>query len=219
MPKTVKIDLFTDIVCPWCLVGSARLDQALARLPADVTADVENHPFYLSPDTPAVGVVVADMLRQKYGRDPRQMWERVENEARASGIALDLSKQPRAYPTAKAHTVIRLARAKGTQHALANAISAAYFLEQKQVNDDEVLAEIAEQYGYTREEALRVMHDPVALKQSHDLAVLAARQGITGVPYFVFNNTYALSGCQPDAMFDRALGLALDPPQDRPLIA
>src|SRR5690606_24056924 len=127
-----KIDVFTDIVCPWCLVGSIRLDRALAKLPADIQVEVENLPFYLDPDTPAEGVVVADMLRQKYGRDPKGLWERVEGEARMSGIDLDLSLQPRSYPTAKAHTLVRVANARGTGHALANAITAAYFLDHRQ---------------------------------------------------------------------------------------
>src|SRR5690554_1873851 len=143
MTTHLKVDLFTDIVCPWCLVGAARLDQALAELPADVVVEVVNHPFYLDPDTPADGVVVADMLREKYGREPQEMWARVENKARLSGIDLDLSKQPRVYPTAKPHTLVRLAASKGTQHALANAITEAYFLDHRQINDDAVLAGIA----------------------------------------------------------------------------
>ncbi len=209
MPQTVKVDLFTDVVCPWCLVGSERLDQAIAALPEGVTVEVENHPFYLDPNTPPEGVVVADMLREKYGREPKEMWARVEGEARASGIALDLSKQPRCFPTAKAHTITRLARSKGTQHALANAIASAYFLEQQQINEDEVLAGIAVRHGFSREEALAVMHDANELAISHQLALAAARQGIQGVPFFVFNNKFALSGCQPDAMFARAFEMAL----------
>ncbi|HEY0918381.1 DsbA family oxidoreductase [Devosia sp.] len=203
--QELKVDLFTDTVCPWCLIGAARLDRAIAALPKDVVVDVENHPFYLDPETPAEGHVVADMLREKYGREPREMWDRVEGEARASGIDLDLSRQPRSYPTAKGHTLVRLARVKGTQHALANAIIWAYFMEHRQINDDEVLADIAVRFGYAREEALQVMADPDALGETHDLAVAAARQGIRGVPFFVFNRRYALSGCYPQDAFDRVL--------------
>jgi predicted DsbA family dithiol-disulfide isomerase len=209
--RRLKIDLFTDIVCPWCLVGSARLDQAIARLPEDVEVDVENHPFYLDPSTPAEGVVVADMLRKKYGRDPKEMWERVENEARKSGIDLDLSRQPRSYPTAKGHTLIRLARVKGTQHALANAIVWAYFMDHRLINDDEVLADIASQHGFSREEAIVILRDPDELGTTHDLAVDAAQQGIRGVPFFIFDGRFAVSGCQPDGVFDRAFAAALDP--------
>ena len=213
MARTIKVDLFTDTVCPWCLVGSARLDQAIAALGTDVNVDVENHPFYLDPNTPEEGVVVADMLRQKYGRDPREMWARVEGEASKTGIALDLSRQPRSYPTRKGHTLVRLAREKGTQHALANAIAWGYFMDHRQINDDAVLADIAVGHGFSREEALAAVADPAALATTHQLAVAAAQQGIQGVPFFVFDNRFALSGCQPAEVFARAFELALNPDQ------
>ena len=211
MSRTIKIDLFTDSVCPWCIVGSARLDKAIAELPEDVTVDVENHPFYLDPNTPEEGVVVADMLREKYGRDPKEMWARVEQEAASTGIQLDLSQQPAVFPTRKGHTLVRLARDKGTQHALANAIAAAYFLDHRQIHDDDVLADIATAHGFTREEAMAAVHDPEQLRITHELAVAAARQGIQGVPFFIFDNRFAVSGCQPQDMFARAFEAALDP--------
>ncbi|MBN9317128.1 MAG: DsbA family oxidoreductase [Devosia sp.] len=211
MARTIKVDLFTDTVCPWCLVGAERLDQAIAALPDDVVVEVENHPFYLDPNTPEEGVVVADMLREKYGRDPRDMWARVEGEARMSGIALDLSRQPRSFPTRKGHTLVRLAKAKGTQHALANAIAWAYFMDHQLINDDEVLAGIAEKHGFGRDEALAAVRDERELAITHQLAIAAAQQGIQGVPFFVFDNRFAVSGCQPQEMFERAFEYALDP--------
>jgi predicted DsbA family dithiol-disulfide isomerase len=211
MPRTIKVDLFTDTVCPWCLVGAARLDQAIAALPDDVTVEVENHPFYLNPDTPEEGLVVADMLREKYGRDPKEMWERVEGEARKAGIDLDLSQQPRSFPTRKGHTLVRLAQAKGTQHALANAIAWGYFMDHKLINDDDVLADIAVQHGFTREEALRAVRDEQELAITHELAVSAAQQGIQGVPFFIFDGKFALSGAQPQEVFAQAFEYALNP--------
>jgi predicted DsbA family dithiol-disulfide isomerase len=203
--KTLKIDVWTDVVCPWCLVGSERLDQAVARLPADVAIDIENHPFYLDPNTPPEGYDVGEMLRSKYGRDPREMQARVESEAKKAGIDLDLSLQPRSFPTKKAHTLTRLSRDRGTQHALANAIAAAYFLEHRLINEDDVLAEIAAQNGFSRDEALAVIRDPKALAETEALAQAAARGGIHGVPFFVLQGKYALSGAQPQDVFDMAL--------------
>jgi predicted DsbA family dithiol-disulfide isomerase len=211
MTRTIKIDLFTDTICPWCLVGSARLDQAIAALPDDVTVEVENHPFYLNPDTPEEGLVVADMLREKYGRDPKEMWARVEGEAKKAGIDLDLGQQPRSFPTRKGHTLVRLAKAKGTQHALANAIAWGYFMDHKLINDDDVLADIAVEHGFTREEALRAVRDEQELAITHELAVSAAQQGIQGVPFFIFDGKFALSGAQPQEGFAQALEFALDP--------
>ena len=205
MAKLLKIDVFTDVVCPWCLVGSARLDKAIAALPDDIEVVVENHPFYLDPNTPAEGVVVADMLREKYGREPREMWERVESEARKAGVDLDLSQQPRMFPTKKAHTITRLAKPLGIQHELANAIASAYFLEHRQINDDNVLADIAVEFGFDRGDALDAMNDENELAITEQLANDAAAQGIRGVPFFVFDGKYGVSGAQESATFANVL--------------
>ena len=205
MPKLLKIDVFTDVVCPWCLVGSARLDQALALLPDDVEVEIENHPFYLDPSVPPEGVDVGKMLAEKYGRDPKEMWARVESEAAKAGITLDLSQQPRMFNTAKAHTLTRLSKANGNQHELANAIAEAYFLDHRQINDDNVLVDIAAGFGWDRGDALDAINDENELAITAQLATSAAQQGIRGVPFFVFGEKYALSGAQPDEVFTQAL--------------
>lgn len=209
MTKQLKIDVFTDVVCPWCIVGSARLDKAVAALPDDVEVVIENHPFYLDPNTPAEGVVVADMLREKYGSDPKAMWARVEGEAAKAGVTLDLSQQPRMFPTRKAHTITRLSKPLGIQHELANAIANAYFLEHRQINDDNILADIAVEFGWDRGDALDAMADENELAITEQLATDAAAQGIRGVPFFIFGEKYALSGAQPDEVFERALAQTL----------
>lgn len=205
MAKQFKIDVFTDVVCPWCLVGSARLDQALAALPDDVDVLVENHPFYLNPNVPPEGVDVGQMLKEKYGREPSEIWERVESEAAKAGVTLDLSKQPRMFNTAKAHTLTRLSKGNGNQHELANAIADAYFLEHRQINDDNVLVDVAADYGWDRGDALDAINDEHELAITAQLATSAAQQGIRGVPFFVFGEKYALSGAQPDEVFKEAL--------------
>lgn len=210
MARLLKIDVFTDVVCPWCLVGSARLDKAIAALPEDIEVVVENHPFYLDPSVPPEGVDVGEMLRSKYGKDPKEMWERVEGEAKKAGIDLDLSRQPRMFNTAKAHTLTRLSKPNGNQHELANAIAEAYFLEHRQVNDDNVLADIAVSFGWDRGDALDAINDEHELGITARLAGSAAEQGIRGVPFFVFGEKYALSGAQPDEMFERALAQTID---------
>jgi predicted DsbA family dithiol-disulfide isomerase len=205
MAKQLKIDVFTDVVCPWCLVGSVRLDKALANLPDDVEVIVENHPFYLDPTVPPEGVDVGKMIAEKYGKDPKEMWERVESEARKEGVELDLSQQPRMFNTAKAHTITRLSKPNGNQHELANAIADAYFLAHRQINDDNVLADIAVEFGWDRGDALDAINDENELAITAQLATSAAEQGIRGVPFFVFGEKYALSGAQPEEVFTQAL--------------
>lgn len=203
----IQIDVVTDIVCPWCLIGVTRLHQAIAS--AGINAKVLHHPFFLDPDVPAEGIDVAEKLRKRFGGDPAAMFARVEAEARKSGIPLDLSKQPRQRPTAAAHTLIRHALDKGTQDALATALFEAHFLEARNIADPDVLAEIGARHGFTADEARQVATDPAELDITRQEAAAAAQGGISGVPFFVFNRRLALSGCQPQDVFEQALAQAM----------
>lgn len=208
MTRSIRIDLFTDIVCPWCLIGTARLDQALATLDDDITVDIYHHPFLLDPTTPEGGQNTRERLSAKYGGDIEAMQARVEAAARDAGVALDLSVQPMSYPTIKPHTLIRAA-APEHQYKLAKAFAAAYFLEGKNITDDELLADIAAQHGYDRQAALTLLADKQELDTTQAMALSASQQGINGVPFFIFNNKFAISGGQPPEVFARAFRVAL----------
>lgn len=204
----LSIDVVSDVVCPWCFIGDRRLAQALAARP-DVAATITYHPFLLDPTTPDAGGDLREHLRRKYGADPDAMFGRVESAARGSGIPLDFSKVRRFASTVRAHTLIRLAAVKGTQHALARALFAAYFLDGRDIGDADTLAAIAEAHGFTRDEALAVMRDPGALDETRAEARAAAAQGISGVPFFVFADKFALSGAQPVEVFLQAIDRAV----------
>lgn len=208
MTRSIRIDLFTDIVCPWCLIGTARLDQALAVLDKDVEVDVFHHPFLLDPSTPEAGQNTKERLKAKYGGDIDAMQARVEAAARDAGLALDLSVQPMSYPTVKPHTLIRSA-APEHQYPLAKAFAAAYFLEGKDITDNDLLADIAARHGYTREAALALLADKQELDTTQAMALSASQQGVNGVPFFIFDNKFAISGAQPPEVFARAFRVAL----------
>ena len=196
--RKIRIDLYSDIVCPWCLIGNARLERAIAATGADV--EVHHHPFLLRPDAPESGIRIADELRRKYNVEPKQLFERVESAARESDIALDLSLQPLTYPTVRAHTLVRHAEAKGTQRALATALFAAHFLEARNIADVPTLAEIASQHGFTVDEATALVLDPAELAVTHQAADEARHLGIRGVPFYVFDEQRVVSGCQSEAI-------------------
>ncbi|WP_332712350.1 DsbA family oxidoreductase [Pelagibacterium mangrovi] len=208
MTKSIRIDLFTDVVCPWCLIGTARLDQALATLPDDVEVEVLHHPFLLDPTTPEEGQNTRERLAAKYGGDIDAMQARVQSVAREAGVPLDMSVQPMSYPTIKPHTLIRLASPEH-QYGLAKAYAAAYFLEGKNITDNELLADIAAAHGYERDQALGLLADENEHETTKALAVSASQQGINGVPFFIFNNQFAISGGQPLDVFQRAFRVAL----------
>ncbi len=201
--KKVDIEIYSDVVCPWCLVGTRRLEQALARI--DVAPEVTYRPFLLMPEAPPEGLDVQAMLRRKYGGDPRRMWAIVEGAARETGIDLQLERQPYAYPTLRAHTLMRHAHAKGTQRGLAQALYNAYFLEARNVDDPEVLAEAAAPHGFSKGEVDRLVWDEAELGKTRAEAEAAVERGVRGVPLFLFDRKLAVSGAQKTEILVSAL--------------
>jgi predicted DsbA family dithiol-disulfide isomerase len=200
----LRIEVFSDVVCPWCFIGTERLERALAELGV-ADAAVTYRPFMLDPRTPLAGRDVQDELRRKYGADPAVLFARVEAEARGTGIPLELTRQPFTYPTDRAHTLLRHAIAKGTQRALARAMFSAYFLEARNIADAAVLVPLAVAHGFDEAEAGRLVADAAELATSRQQAAEAIRVGIRGALFFVFNDKVALSGAQPERIFREAI--------------
>ena len=173
----LQIDLYTEITCPWCIIGHHRLDKVLAERFPELEADIRQHPVLLLPNAPAEGLYIPDLLLSRYGvTDPKASFARPEAEARASGLDLDLSRQPWTYRTQAAHGLILAAQTRGTQHQLAVAITDAHFLEAKNISDPDVLADIAVNHGFERE------------------AAQAVASGVRLVPHFVFGGRIAING-------------------------
>ncbi|HHX6879239.1 dithiol-disulfide isomerase involved in polyketide biosynthesis [Acinetobacter baumannii] len=192
---SLKIDLYSEISCPWCFVGHHRLDKVLKEKFPDLSVEIDHHPVLLLPDAPSEGLDIPDMLRQRYGiTDPKQAFARPENEARASGFPLDLSKQFHAYPTRPAHALLLAAKDRGTQHQLSVAITDAYFLDVKNIGDAEVLADIATKFGFAHDEAVAIARSPAWHKRVDEEAARGADAGVRSVPHFVFDGKIAING-------------------------
>jgi len=203
----LEIDVFADVVCPWCFLGAERLDRVLASFAHPVR--VIHHPFFLNPDTPPEGDDVPARLRRKYGVAPEQLWARLEAEARKSDLALDLSKQRWSYPTARAHTLLRHAAAKGTQRALVKAFYQAYFQDARNIHDPETLADIAAPHGFTADEVTQLTTNEVELAATREEAQAAVAAGVDGVPLFVFGQRLAVAGAQQEIVIKGAIEQAL----------
>lgn len=204
----LSIDVFSDVVCPWCLIGTRRLDQALAQRP-DVHATIEFHPFVLDPSTPPEGADLREHLRKKYGMNPESMFGRVESAARESGIPLDFSKVRRSVRTTSAHALLDAALPKGTQRALKAALLDAYFLDGIDVGNEDELVKIASKHGFSEDEARAAVRDESRLARVRAEAAAASRQGINGVPFFVFGGKLAFSGAQPVDTFLKVIDRAV----------
>ena len=200
----LRIDVVSDIVCPWCYIGTRRLEQAIDSLDGAGSAEaplVAYHPFLLDPSIPAAGVDLREQLRRKYGGDPEAMFARVEAAARETGIPLDFAKVQRMVSTVGAHTLLRHAAARGTQRALADALFEAYFLDGRDIGQATVLAVLAERQGFSADEALRLIGDEKERRRTREDAEESERRGVEGVPFFMFGDRLALSGAQPLTVF------------------
>jgi predicted DsbA family dithiol-disulfide isomerase len=206
MPS-LRIDVVSDVVCPWCLIGTRRLELALAELP-ELEATVTYRPFMLEPGAPAEGRDLREHLRRKYG-DPEPMFQRVEAVAREVGLPLDFGKVRRMVPTLRAHALSARAVEKGTQRALMSDLFEAYFLEGRDVSAMDVLLELGERHGFSRDEVIALVEDPAALAATRDEALATARAGVTGVPLVILGGKVSVSGAQPVATFKAAIAKAL----------
>lgn len=198
----IVIDVYADLVCPWCFIGTERLEKVLAASPVASRVVVKHHAFLLDPSTPPEGIDLRALLSQRYGRDAAQLFAPAEAQARASGIPLDFTKVTRTYPTSAAHALLERAEGKGTQRALKQALFRAYFLEGKNLNDPALLTELATAHGLS---AADVTATPQALARVSQESEAARQRGITGVPFFVFCGGQTLSGAQPEPALAQAL--------------
>jgi predicted DsbA family dithiol-disulfide isomerase len=200
---SLPITIVSDLVCPWCFIGTRRLDLALDSLP-EIQASIRYRPFLLDLGAPPEGTDLRASLRRKFG-DPEPMFRRVEAAARESGIPLDFAKVQRAPSTLAAHTLLRHAEARGTQRALAKALFAAYFLEGEDIGDPAVLARHGSSHGFSEAEALGLVRDEAGRQITRVEAQKAAAEGVSGVPFFILGGRHGLSGAQPVETFRQAL--------------
>ncbi|PTV58466.1 DsbA family oxidoreductase [Acinetobacter seifertii] len=191
----LQIDLYTEISCPWCLIGQYRLDKVLRERFPTLVPDIRHHPVLLLSHVPTTGLYIPDLLKTRYGvTDPKSSFARVESEALKSGLALDLSRQLYTYPTQAAHALIMAAREKNTQHKLAVAITEAYFIGAKNIADVNILADISLSYRFERDEVISIATDPTWHARVEQEAENSMLQGVRSVPHFVFAEQFEING-------------------------
>lgn len=205
----MKIEVWSDFVCPFCYIGKRRLEQALEQFEHRDEVVVEFKSFELDPNTPLyAGQNIHQVIAKKYGMQEEQARrnnDQLGQQALAVGLKFDFDGM-KPTNTFDAHRLFKYAQAQGNDKVLTEKLLHAYFTEGRLISDMGTLAEIAEQSGIDRAEAERVLHD----KSAYETDVradeqLAAQFGITGVPFFIINRKYAISGAQPLETFASAL--------------
>lgn len=191
----MQIDVYHDIPCPWCRIGKANLETALQGWDGEPVT-VSWRPFLLDRDVPAAGVPIRDFYRDKFGAENvLPMFERVQQAGANAGVTFNFADAIRA-PSEDAHRLILLAPEEARAEVLAR-LHRAYFSEGKNVADLETLADIAAAAGMERAATLTRLQSDEGVAVTAEAIEGADRLGVTGVPFFVFDNRYALSGAQP----------------------
>ncbi|MES2916156.1 MAG: DsbA family oxidoreductase [Pseudomonadota bacterium] len=202
----VRLDIFSDPVCPWCYVGKANLDRALAGHP-DHPFAIHWHPFQLNPDMPQEGVAKRAYLEAKFGGKARvdAIHERLREVARGAGVDMDPDKPQRMPNTLDAHRLIHWAGIEAVQSPVVTALMRAYWVEGRDIGDHATLADIAGENGMDRDATLRLLQSDAdaddILARDQD----ARQKGVTAVPTFLVARQYVVSGAQPTETWNKVI--------------
>jgi predicted DsbA family dithiol-disulfide isomerase len=204
------IDVVSDVVCPWCYLGKHRLEAALALRP-DISADIHWKPYFLDPRVPREGMPRVDYLSRKFGSDERirPAHERLSKLGKEEGIEFHFEKIARQPNTLDAHRLIAWAEAKRKASTVVERIFAAFFTEGADLSDPEVLVRAAAASGLNPDKVRQDLASERDIVTIQDAANSAAEAGITGVPFFIFNNRFAVAGAQTPDMIAAAMDQAL----------
>ncbi len=205
----MKVEIWSDVVCPWCYVGKRRFEAALSKFPQRDQVEVVYRSFELDPEAPVGGTQsVVESLAQKYGggvENARRMMARVSEVAAEDGLEYHLDKS-RSESTFDAHRLLQFARTRGLQKEFKERLMKAYFTEGRPVSVREELVAIAAEVGLDAEEVRTVLSDEQRFAQEVRQDQRTAQSlGIRGVPFFVVEGKYGVSGAQPAEVFEQAL--------------
>lgn len=205
----IQIDIISDVVCPWCYLGQRRLALALDEVKDAVSATISWKPYQLEPNAPPEGFDTFEYLSRKIGGPDRvrQSHEMLKNLGAEIGLPFALERATRFPNTLDAHRLLHWAgqHSAETQDKIAHALFTANFVEGRNVGDHVVLADIAAANGMNGADvAKRLANDEDRDTVRHEIAN-AQRIGVSGVPFFVFDGKYAVSGAQGVEVFANAL--------------
>jgi predicted DsbA family dithiol-disulfide isomerase len=202
----LKLDIFSDPVCPWCYIGKTNLDRAMERNP-DHPFEVEWHPFQLNPDMPREGVDRASWLEARFGGRDRvvQMHLQVQKVAQDAGAEMNFDRMTRLPNTLDAHRMIHWAGLEGKQSAMVSALFRAYWREGRDIGNAGVLADLGAEIGLDRPLMQRLLASDADRAEIEARDRHARSRGVSAVPTFLIDNHYVVSGAQPPALWQQVI--------------
>ena len=203
------VDIVSDTICPWCFIGKRRFEKALA-LSGRNDIMVAWRPFQLNPDMPVEGIAREAYLTAKFGNTERmqKIYGAIAETGQGEGIDFRFERIARAPNTLASHRLVKFAAKHGHQDAIVEALFRAYFMDGRDVGEMETLADIGAEVGLSRDETAAYLHSLEDRDEVMAADVYARRLGINGVPCFIVNRKYAVSGAQPPEAFLQVFQLA-----------
>lgn len=206
MSETVKLDIMSDPICPWCYIGKAHLDRALAAAP-DHPFLIEWHPFQLNPDMPEGGMDRRAYLEGKFGGKEAAVkaYAPVVEHAEKAGLKINFEGMKRTPNTLNAHRLIHWAGIEGRQTAAVSALFKAYFVECRDIGDVEVLADIADSIEMDAAVVTRLLGTDSDMQDIRDRDAHSRSMGINSVPTFIIGGKHAVPGAQPPELWAKVI--------------
>ena len=208
MKEKLKIDIVSDVVCPWCTIGYKRLEKAISELGIKEQIDIEWQPFELNPNMPIEGQNVTEHITEKYGSTLEQQKESQQNMTEIGeelGFKFDYFEDMRMVNTFEAHILLEYAKAFNKQTELKMRLTTSFFSERKDVSDREILKQALLNVGLNADEALAKLDDEEARHEVRSKQSYWKNLGVNSVPTIVFNRKSAVTGAQPVDVFKEVL--------------
>jgi len=202
----IKLDIISDPICPWCYIGKAYLDRALAAHP-DHPFSIEWQPFQLNPDMPASGMDRRAYLELKFGgKDAAvKVYAEIAEKAEDAGLEIDFAAIKRTPNTINAHRLIHWAGIEGRQAFVVAALFKAYFVEGRDIGADGVLCNIAQDSGMDGDMVERLLKTGADIADIRNRDAHSREIGVSGVPTFILANQKVLSGAQPAQLWGQVI--------------
>jgi len=212
----MKVTIVSDTICPWCYIGKRRFERALAAR-QEVKTEIEWRPFELNPKMPAEGLDRKAYMREKFGGDERadEIYTAIRVAGERENISFAFDDITRVPNTIASHRLIAWSFPQGCQDEIIEALFRAYFLEGKDIGEINVLVEASGAAGLKESEARDYLASKQGTEETKAEAWEAKRLGISGVPCFVFDGKYAVSGAQDPEVFLQVFDLAMQPDEDK----
>ena len=204
--KKLHIDIVSDVVCPWCIVGYRQLEKALQASGTDY--ELHWQPFELNPDMPPEGQNLREHLAEKYGATKEQSQEnrlRITQAGAELGFEFSFADDMRMHNTFNVHQLLHWADQQGRMHDLKQAFFVAHFTHRRNLSDNNVLADVAAEIGLNRDDALAVVADQRFANEVRATEQSWISQGISGVPAVIFNRRHLVTGAQGVENYTRIL--------------